>query len=421
MVLDYWSKMENILIVDDSKTITKTLEKLISESLDLNPIIAYSKKECEEKILEFNDNISVALLDLGLPDAPNGEVIDLVAKYAIPSIVLTGSEDKHHLLKEKKIVDYVIKEGGFSYEYILNLIKRIINNRGVEVIVAEDSMSTALQMINLLKRYQLKCLHAKDGIEALELLKRNTNVKIVFTDFDMPNMDGLTLTKEIRKEYSKDNVSIVAVTGHKDSAIIAKFLKYGANDFLYKGYSEEEFFARLNENLETQELFQALKDKANKDYMTGMFNRRYFFDEGETLYKEAKNSGKNICVAMFDIDKFKNINDTYGHDIGDIAIIEVAKVVNKYFPKEAIISRFGGEEFCVIQVDIGEDIFVKTLEIIRKEFETNIINTPKGDIKYTVSTGYTITTGGCLDDMVNRSDEGLYKAKNGGRNQVQKA
>jgi len=410
--------MKNILVVDDSKTICETLKKLITDKLNFNVIVANSKRECEEKLLEFRQNIAVAVLDLSLPDAPNGEVIDSVSKFDIPSIVLTGSAMKENILRNKDIVDYVIKEGSFTYEYILNLVERIVTNYHLKVLVVDDSKVAALQTINLLKRYQLKCLYAKDGKEALEILANENEIKIIFTDYNMPILNGLELTKKIRNTYSKDELSIVVMTSDKSQDIVSKFLKFGANDFLYKGFSEEEFFARLNSNLETLELFQTIKDKANKDYMTGMFNRRYFFDEGNQLYLSSVKNNDSVSVAMFDIDKFKNINDTYGHDIGDIAICEVANIVNKHFLKDAIISRFGGEEFCVIQSKIKKDDFVKILETIRKEFETNIITTQKGDIKYTVSVGYTTLKGTSLDDMVNCSDEGLYLAKNNGRNQV---
>jgi len=410
--------MKNILIVDDSKTVCAALNKIISEKLQFNVIIANNKKECEEKLLKYKQTITVAIVSLALIDAPNGEVIDSISKYKIPSIVLTGTVMKENFLKDKFIIDYVIKEGRFSYEYIVSLIKRVIANYQIEVLVVDDSKVIALQIVNLLKRYQLKCYYAADGNEALTILESKKNIKLIFTDFNMPNLNGLELTKKIRKVYSKDVLGIIAMTSDTSHNVVAQFLKHGANDFLYKNFSEEEFFARLNSNLEMLELFQTTRDKINKDYMTGMFNRRYFFDEGNKLYLDAVKNNDNVCVAMIDIDKFKNINDTYGHDIGDIAICEVAKIVNRYFIDDAIIARFGGEEFCVIQSKIDEEEFIGILEKIREEFETNVIKTQKGDIQYTVSIGYTIEVEDCLDDMVNLSDEGLYIAKNNGRNQV---
>jgi len=412
--------MENILIIDDSKTVCLSLEMLIKNELGYTPVIGHSKQECIELLKEYKDNISVALLDLDLPDAPNGEVVDVVTKFGIPSIVLTGSTDKEELFRDKTIVDYVIKEGAFTFEYIKLLVHRIVENKGLKVLVVDDNTISSEKTIELLKRYQLQYIKAHNGQEALELLKKNKDIKMVFTNYMLPKMDGLQLTKRIRSIYTKDQVAIVTIAGQRDNKIVAKFLKYGANDYLYKGFSDEEFYARLNAHLETLELFEDIKNKANKDYLTGMYNRRYFFDEGEKLFSKAIKQDIDIAIAMFDIDKFKNVNDTYGHDIGDIAIKEVANVVEKYFDNEAIIARFGGEEFCVIQLDQTEQEFVDILEIIRGEFEINVIHTLKGDLQYTVSIGYCVTPMETLEDMVNQSDAGLYIAKESGRNQVRK-
>jgi PleD family two-component response regulator len=255
----------------------------------------------------------------------------------IPSIVLTGSSNKEDVFRGKNIVDYVIKDGRFAYEYIVNLVKRIVVNHNLKVLVVDDSVVAAKHAIELLKRYKLICFYAKDGIEALEILEKEKDIKIIFTDYTMPNLDGLELTKRVRKKYSKDELSIITITDSSDHKTVAKFLKFGANDFLYKGFSNEEFYARLNSDLEMLELFEDIKYKANRDYLTGMYNRRFFFDEGAKLFQQALRNNSNRCVAMFDIDKFKNINDTYGHDIGDIAIKKVAIVVDKYFGENAII------------------------------------------------------------------------------------
>jgi diguanylate cyclase (GGDEF)-like protein len=125
---------------------------------------------------------------------------------------------------------------------------------------------------------------------------------------------------------------------------------------------------------------------------------------------------------MIDIDKFKNINDTYGHDIGDMAIKEVISIVNKrLIGVDSLLSRFGGEEFCGLIFDKTDEEVLKILEDIRKDFEKNILKTPKGDVKYTVSIGCTLKKLETLDEMVNNADKGLYKAKNSGRNQVRES
>jgi len=409
--------MENILIVDDSNTVCSSLAVRIKLRLNINPIIVHSKQECANKLLELKGNIAVALLDLGLPDAPNGEVVEFVTKFNIPSIVLTSSqENKDNIFQNKSIIDYIIKDDGtFAYDYTVGIIDRILKNKYIKVLVVDDSKTMIAMLTNLLERYQLNVLVAHDGVEALKILKENKDISVVYTDYNMPNMDGLELIKHIRKDYTKDEMSIITITDSKDMNIVSRFLKFGSNDFLHKGFSNEEFYARLNSALETLELFTDIKDTANKDFLTGAYNRRYFFTKGTQRFEE----DENIKLCMIDIDKFKLINDTYGHDIGDIAIKEVISVINRCLEDvDAIVARFGGEEFCIMLFNIQSKEFLLMLEKIRKTFESNIIKTIQGDISYTVSIGYVLNKLDSLDKMILASDEGLYKAKNSGRNQI---
>ncbi|RLA77639.1 MAG: diguanylate cyclase response regulator, partial [Epsilonproteobacteria bacterium] len=197
----------NILIVDDSKTICSTLSKMVLEDLGFHPVVAHSKEETKKMLVEYKGKFLVALLDLGLPDAPDGEVVDLVTPFHIPSIVLTGSTIDEERFRDKNIVDYVVKDGGFAFEYIISLVKKVALSVGMKVLVVDDAKSVAFHTMDLLKRYNLKCLYAKDGIEALNILKDNKDIRLIFTDYNMPNMDGLELTKALRHNYAKDKLS----------------------------------------------------------------------------------------------------------------------------------------------------------------------------------------------------------------------
>ena len=152
--------------------------------------------------------------------------------------------------------------------------------------------------------------------------------------------------------------------------------------------------------------------------MTGLYNRRYLFDFGEKIYKENKTLNNVFAIAILDIDKFKNINDTYGHDVGDIAIKEVAKILNENITSNALLSRLGGEEFCLIFYNRSKNEIEKLLEYIRSEFENNYINVDNQKINYTVSIGCSFEYGKNIDEMIQLADKGLYDAKDDGRNQV---
>lgn len=411
-----------VLIIDDSISVCNTLRSFIENDLEIDVFIAKSLKDSANLLLQQKGKIDVILADLGLPDAPNGEIIDFLSKFKIPIVILTGSDniDIEEKFRDKNIVDYIIKDGLSALTYASSIVKRIIHNKDIKILVVDDSKSFVNKTIDLLNRYKIIGLCAYDGEEAYKILKENTDIKIVLTDYLMPKMDGLELTKKIRRDYSKDELSIIVTSNDTSKKIPAKFLKYGANDFLYKGFSNEEFFARINSNIEVLELFDEIKNKANKDYLTGLYNRRYLFDVGNKIYEDCKLNGKIFAIAIIDVDNFKNINDIYGHDIGDIALKEVSKILNEEILSNALISRLGGEEFCICFYNRTEKQIDELLENIRERFENNIIVYDNKEINYTISIGYSFDFGKNMDNMINNADRYLYFAKNEGRNRVRK-
>lgn len=410
-----------VLIVDESFDIACKLKSIIENGLNAQVFIASTMKDSASLILEHKGKFDIVLADLSLSDAPNGEIVSFIRKFSIPIVVLTRSEQlekENHFRKNENIVDYIIKDGTSALNYASSIVRRIVANKNIKVLVVDDSKTFIEKTKDLLKRYKLIALSAMDGKEALEILEKNKDIKIVLTDFMMPVMDGIELTKNIRKEYSKDELSIIVSSSDTSKKISSTFLKIGANDFLYKGFSDEEFFARINSNLEILELFDEIKNKANKDYMTGLYNRRYLFDMGYKIYEENKLNKKDFAVAILDIDKFKNINDQYGHDIGDVAIKEVANILNENILGDALISRLGGEEFCILLYNKTKKEIEDLLEKIRLNFENNYIKLNDIELKYTVSIGCSFDYGKNIDEMIQSADRGLYEAKENGRNQV---
>ncbi len=411
---------KRVLIVEDSKSVASTLSLMIKENLGYKTVLASSLKECAKILLEYKGKFDVALLDLGLPDSTNGEIVDFVTKFNVPTIILTGSTLVEDEIKyrNKNIVDYVIKDGLYSFKYALSVIKRVIKNENIKVLIVDDSISFLETTKSLIQRYRLEVFTATNGKEALDILEKNSDIKIILTDYYMPIIDGLELVRTIRKKYNKDELSIIVTSGTQEKNTASKFLKYGANDFLYKGFTQEELFVRLSANLEVLELFEELRNRANKDFLTNLYNRRYLFEEGIKRLETAKLKNERISVALIDIDRFKQINDTYGHDLGDIAIKEVSKILESHFYNNEIVARLGGEEFCIIFCNEDEDYIKDKLELIRLEFENNVIEVRNIELKFTVSIGCSFTMASTLDLMLQDADKELYSAKDGGRNQI---
>jgi len=412
---------KKILIVDDSKFICSVVEgELIKNGRkESNIFVANSLAEAQE--LVFEHDFHVAILDINLPDAHDGEVVDLLLEEDVPSVVLTAglNETSKKIILSKNIVDYITKSNPQSISYLVDIINRILNNYDAYVLIVDDSKTARMLMRVSLEKLKLNVLEASSAKEAIDIIKNSDKViSLVLTDYEMPDMNGMELTMNLRHCYSKDKLAIIAISASEDIEVSTSFLRHGANDYIRKPFTNGQLSVRINANLELIDLFKQTKENANKDFLTGMFNRRYFFENGNPITSKAKRKKLPIAVAMLDIDFFKKINDTYGHDIGDIAIKEVAHILNDNLRDSDLAARFGGEEFCILLDDISEDDLREKFEIIRDKFENNTIKSNSKSFSYTVSIGIYYGVLLSLEDAIKSSDEALYEAKETGRNKV---
>jgi len=414
--------MEKILVVEDNKALSKLIAKKISQNIAFEVDVAHSLKEAQTLIGSGNSYF-IALLDLNLPDAPNGEVVDYMITKKIPSIVLTANVDKQtrdEILK-KDVIDYVYKGNMDDVNYIFQLIERLSKNREYKVMIVDDSIVMRNEIKRMLKLQMYKVFSAAHGEEALVYLKDNPDIKLVLTDYNMPVIDGFELTKTLREEYTKMQMSIIGITANSDEMISSKFLKIGANDFINKPFTKEELVCRVNNAIESLEYIETISDMANTDFLTGARNRRSFYKEINSYMEECKGSGEEFAIGMIDIDKFKNINDTYGHDVGDVAIKELVRLITESIKGSDTVARFGGEEFCVLLKNIDKSSAVELFVRLRLKISKNIISINQNEVQYTVSTGVTFSCDEGVEEMLNQADMALYNAKNSGRNRVELA
>ncbi|MEA2099329.1 MAG: diguanylate cyclase [Campylobacterota bacterium] len=414
--------MKKILIIDDCPTILKAFEiKIVEANKDIQILSASTYSQANELIRQNKNKIYAAIVDLNLPDCKSGKAALLTNSHKIPTIVFTGTDDENlkSLLLKKDILDYIQKDSPDSIQYAIDFITRVIRNNTTTAIIVDDSKLSRQIFKTDLEKLRINVLEACDAQEALDIIKTNEKqISLVLIDYYMPNMDGVQLTKILRKKYKKDTLSIIAISGTEDETVLTKFIKAGANDFLAKPHKFEELNVRIHSNLDILELFQKTKDLANRDFLTGAYNRRYFFETCEAILKKNIKQKSNIALITIDIDNFKTINDNYGHNIGDIAIKEVIIILAKILKPSDLLARFGGEEFCILI----EDITLKDAEIlfekIRLNFELNKIKLKEVFLKYTVSLGVAHGKIKNINDALKISDNALYEAKKQGRNRV---
>ncbi len=412
--------MKKILIVEDNQITLSLIKSELQLHDNVEVFYTDTYKNAMHLIREHRGDFHVALLDLNLPDAPDGKIVKLANANKIPAVILSAtiSEKLKDEIMKKDVVDFVLKDTPESIKFAVNAILRVLKNYDTTILVVDDSKLYRQTLRDSLKRIHLNIIEAEDGQEALDIIKENKNISLVITDYEMPNMNGIDLTYKLRNLYKKDELAIIAMSSVDKSDVVGAFLRFGANDFINKPFTHYEVLTRINSNLELIDLFTKFKNLANKDFLTGMFNRRYFFDSGLPIFTKNKRKESPLAVAMIDIDKFKNINDTYGHDVGDDAIKEIKTILDKNLRESDLVARFGGEEFCILLEEINLENTRKLFEKIRTAFENNIIYTNGLEISYTISTGICFGLLDSLDAMIQTSDEALYEAKTTGRNKV---
>ncbi|MCW8884934.1 MAG: diguanylate cyclase [Motiliproteus sp.] len=410
--------MQKVLIVDDSELITRVLSFMVADELGFEAVVAASYKETEEQLARHQGEIFTAVVDLNLPDATDGQAVDLVMQHQIPSIVLSATYDEsiRQQVLSKGIVDYLVKEGRYSYDYAIRFIRRLYRNQFVKTLVVDDSATSRALIRSQLELFNLPVMEAEDGREGFQLLNEHPDIQMVVTDYEMPNLDGFELVKKLRKSRSYSELIIIGLSASRMETVSAKFIKSGANDFLHKPFSFEELQCRIMQNLETMDHICEIRRAANQDYLTGLNNRRYFFEKGEDTIKSANRKKQPLAAAIMDLDFFKKVNDTYGHDVGDAVLVHVADIIRK-FPEDVITARLGGEEFGMLFVDRTIDDVLQLLEEFRQQVASIPVVCGGHRVHISLSIGVT-EQGEGLDEMIKIADQGLYQAKEKGRNQV---
>lgn len=408
-----------ILLIEDQHSIATMTEAMLHDKWGCEVLTANSYQQAKTILESTSEPFFLAISDLNLPDAGNGEIIDLLAEHQQPVIAISGyfSQDLHEQLTSKGVIDYVLKNNINAYDFLVNLVGRLYFNHNITVLIVDDSESVKKLTGAYLEKQFLNVMYAKHGEEALSILSNHPEIKLALVDAEMPVMDGLTFTAKARLISDKNKLCIIGISSSLQKNLSAQFLKHGANDFISKPHTYDEITCRVNQNLSMLEYIETVQHIADYDFLTEIPNRRYFFVCGAPIIEEAIRLKKHMVVGIIDIDLFKKINDTYGHEAGDAALKHVAATVDDHL-RDHITARLGGEEFGFILSTKNFSESQSIVENLRKIFENSSIHYGDQQIKFTVSIGASYELKQDLDETLKLADQHLYLAKMSGRNKV---
>lgn len=310
----------------------------------------------------------------------------------------------------------------------------------MRVLVVEDDRAMLVLLESMLKSAGHDVVAARNGAEAMELVGQ-ARPQLVITDWAMPVMDGIGLCRKLRESAGGRNVYVIILTAQESVDKLVQAFEAGADDYLVKPLTQKIFFARLRAaqrvvQLQEELAFdreqlvrfsrelaasnERLQRMALTDALTELPNRRFAMERLEQEWALSLRGDRTLSCMMVDIDRFKAINDEFGHQTGDDALKLVADTLRQSARAQDVVCRYGGEEFLVLCPDTGIEAAHQCAERLRQNVAGLVLNTPAGNVDLTISIGVAEKEEDVdsIYGLLTRADERLYAAKQAGRNRV---
>jgi two-component system, cell cycle response regulator len=299
----------------------------------------------------------------------------------------------------------------------------------MQILIAEDDPVSRRLLEATLVGWGHQVTVTNNGQQAMSVLRGSDPPKLAILDWMMPGLDGVEVCRRLRKARKEDYVYVIVLTGRTHADDILECMVAGADDYITKPFKAGELKARIftaNRIVELHENFiqaqNQLKQRATHDFLTGLWNRSGILD---ILHKEldrAQRDDTSVAVMLGDLDKFKVVNDTYGHRAGDVVLKEAARrMVGALRPYDGF-GRYGGEEFLVVVPRCDITFAEEVAQRIRRAVCQRPITCDENEIPVTLSLGVTSVCGASPKDsdvIIHAADAALYVAKESGRNRVQ--
>jgi len=277
-----------------------------------------------------------------------------------------------------------------------------------KILIVDDNPGSIDFLMETLNAYDVSVVI--DGRSALEMIEEE-KPDLILLDINMPGIDGFKTCSLIKSNQSTMDIPVVFLTGKTDTESVIRAFDVGGVDYITKPYRPKEVLVRIQTQIKLKKAMEELEKIAREDPMTGIANRRRFFEVANPLFDDAKKQGVSFYLFVFDLDNFKAINDTYGHDVGDEVIKAFVAAVQAHLDKNDCFARVGGDEFILVLYGMKKEEAIAKIDRIRKTVSKTRVS--KMQISFAVSIGAAKLKPDdiSIDAVFKRADNGLYKAK----------
>ncbi|MCC0057002.1 MAG: PleD family two-component system response regulator [Rhodobiaceae bacterium] len=295
------------------------------------------------------------------------------------------------------------------------------------ILLVDDRPSSAETIRSYLKHQHAVDIEAHPQEALFHAAEGNYDAVII--SLELADFDPLRLCSQIRSLDRTRNLPILLIADESDTARVMRALDIGGNDFVTRPIDRNELAARMRTQIRRRRYMDSLRESvkvsvtmAMTDPMTGLYNRRYMESHLDTLLSDALSRERPLSMLILDIDFFKSVNDTHGHDVGDEVIREFARRLQRNTRGIDMTCRFGGEEFIVVMPDTDISLAIRVAERVRRSVADEPFAVQNGARFIDITTSAGVATIERLDDtrdtLIKRADQALYSAKRHGRNRV---
>ncbi len=295
----------------------------------------------------------------------------------------------------------------------------------MRVLAAEDNPVFQSMLKTMLTKWGYEAVMARDGNEALGILQGENPPRLAVLDWMMPGMVGVEVCRKIRGASREPYIYLLLLTARTESQDLIEGMDAGADDYLTKPFNAHELRVRIRAGrriLDLQEQLlqarEALREQATHDGLTGLWNRTTILEKLEDELARAAREGHAVSVLMVDLDRFKTVNDTFGHLTGDAVLREAGRRMKAVARRYDSVGRYGGEEFLIVLPGCDASQAALQAERLRTALAAEAFLTPAGKMNVTCSIGMACSAGRPPNALVREADEALYQAKELGRNRV---
>lgn len=292
------------------------------------------------------------------------------------------------------------------------------DDNACRILIIDDAEDAHVLLRKKLGDEGYETISAYNGREGLAEA-RSSAPALIILDLDMPTMDGFEVLRELKDDEALMHTPVIVLSGSSNSQDMITGLELGAVDFVSKPFDFAELRARVRSAIRIHKLMGMLAQRAQIDGLTGLWNRAFFDRQLETEISDCRRSGRPLMLAFCDLDRFKGINDSYGHPAGDAVLEGFGRILQSELRQHDLACRYGGEEFAIILLGTTIEEAESVLERVRTRLERHAWPLhPERAV--TASFGLVSWLGEeeSAEGLVTRADAALYQAKSRGRNRV---